>query len=337
MLDDDLGRDGHGQAAPNGASEVFPRRNCGDLIPLSTRVSNWACISPKRGPAGPVRCRTCGPCLAMRQWQWKRRVMFEASLCARSWWVTLTVRPGDGVIYTPDVSDALKRLDEAFPMRYVAIEENGSRNGRLHWHVLCHFGRHDPNRRGDPRPSRREVEDALEWPHGFSKIELVREAGAVGRYLSKYMTKDKGSIKGQSLRYGRGYEPHPRGSEAVAEVFRCFPQARILRTRATPWRPWLDAFAFRKTPAEASLMARMKRAERLGQTALLIALRREWYSEVARSEERARLLERIEREAAPGSAADVSRATSEVGEETTSLTPGGLKKTHAHGYGGNGD
>lgn len=251
----------------------------GFLFPLSTSVQKWACKSPIKTPAGPARCRRCETCLKVRQYQWKRRVMFEASLAKRSWWCLFSLaRPS---IYS-EVKDAIDRVNEAFPCRFIAVEEFGTRRGRLHWHVLFHFGRHEPTRRGHERPTKREIVDAAEWDKGFLTLELCKDAAAVGAYLGEYMTKEagKGVIKGRSIRYGMGYEPHPRGNELVAAVYREFPNARITRTRANKSARWIDAWAKRPGSRLGSLMYHMRRAEAAGDVAGLIRYRRDWYREI---------------------------------------------------------
>jgi len=108
------------------------------------------------------------------------------------------------------------------PLRYAVVEERGSRTGRLHWHGVLHFG-HSAH-----EPTWRQLRDGLEWDLGHLKLDLVRDPGAVGRYLGKYMAKDAGLIRA-SLGYGRppGWRPwhtHPM----MISAREAFPTAVVL-------------------------------------------------------------------------------------------------------------
>ena len=74
-------------------------------------------------------------------------------------------------------------------MRYLVTEENGERNGRLHWHALLHVSE---------QVTKRSIE-AL-WPHGYTVCRLAKDA-RLAQYMAKYQAK-AGRLRA-SIHYGR--------------------------------------------------------------------------------------------------------------------------------------
>lgn len=161
---------------------------------------------------------------ARRMWNnWIYRIQTELHLAPRTWFVTLTYGPSAfrvlreesflrwcGVKDLPVVPDTsgptqaiifeklaayclrlyLQRLRNAhIRFRYIAVLENGTKNGRIHYHLFIHCGQ---------KVSRRDLDK--HWHFGYTKTKLVRDS-KTSYYVAKYITKQQGRIKCSS-QYG---------------------------------------------------------------------------------------------------------------------------------------
>jgi hypothetical protein len=152
------------------------------------------CLEPGTSPFGkPIPCRKCSRCLWIASRRWMRRAEREFHQSGRTWWITLTVRPGaDPAPTYRDVSLWLRRvrmkLDPS--IRYLVREETGERFGRLHWHVLLHCS---------PLLQRRSMQ--AEWKFGHFHARLAKTPG-LAAYMAKYQAKADGKFR-PSIQYGK--------------------------------------------------------------------------------------------------------------------------------------
>ena len=168
-----------------------------------------------------VPCRKCEKCLTFRRLQWRDRMKAEMLGVHRTWMVTLTFSPTHlaGVIAEAaankyenhiqaveaaaykHVQGYLKRCRKTGGrFRFVAMAEYGSKEGRLHYHLLIHEAQLG-------QITYRLLND--KW-RSFVGAELVRNAGGSAAYVSKYLTKDLSRPRASS-RYGKA-EPLPEVS-----------------------------------------------------------------------------------------------------------------------------
>lgn len=184
------------------------------------------CASPKVGFRGWVKCGKCRGCLRIRQNDWVRRAMIEYEAHPRTWFLTLTYR-GEYEVGYDAVQKFLKRLrkNTGQKIRYLCATERGSKNGRLHYHLLVH---------GSDQLTKRMI--IKEWPHGLTHMRLARDLTSA-RYVSKYTAKDA-HIR-PSLGYGHATletatERLKEKSDVLAAVLAAFPSARVDRIAGKP-------------------------------------------------------------------------------------------------------
>lgn len=124
-----------------------------------------------------VRCRHCRACRLHRARMWYARATREAQACkGRIWFCTLTFRRGREVVGYRPVQLWLKRLRKAgAAFRFLAVQEQGDKNGRTHWHVLLFEV---------AGPIRKAVIKAA-WREGFSHVKLA--APEVVAYVASYV------------------------------------------------------------------------------------------------------------------------------------------------------
>lgn len=166
-----------------------------------------------------VACRRCARCLRRRRREWTMRAASEINQAKRTWFVTLTIRPGQlflceaiaskrDVLYTTrpqeeqergrfaviaeELQRFLKRIrkNSKAELRYICVQEL-HKSGNPHYHLLIH-----------------EVEGTLTkavlqaaWRYGFSQAKLADPRTAI--YVCKYLTKGEGARVRASLSYGR--------------------------------------------------------------------------------------------------------------------------------------
>jgi len=156
-----------------------------------------------------VPCRKCTVCRVNRSRMWTARCLAEHDHAPRSWFVTLTFRPGFWAGCTDDhaerasaeVTKALKRLRKAGAVfRYMLVTEL-HKSGLPHLHLIIH---------DQGGVTWRAINTA--WTAGFHVSRLITDRRAVA-YTTKYLQKGYQTRIRASLHYGEG-SPHGRGSDA---------------------------------------------------------------------------------------------------------------------------
>lgn len=217
-----------GGSRPDGTVRVEVSGNCSAPVHAERRYWNID-ATQHRHAVFTLPCRKCAACLKRRSRFWAARVSTECRQAERTWFVTLTVSPeqrarlamvshhyqrgrgvkwadlsGDGAFralhrtLSGEVTRYMKRVRERAegPLRFCLVAEQ-HKDGYPHFHAVIH----EPN--GSLVRYREVVEP---WHLGFAHAKLVPadEAGAVGAYVAKYLTK---SPLGR-VRASRGYG-HP--------------------------------------------------------------------------------------------------------------------------------
>jgi hypothetical protein len=165
-----------------------------------------------------IDCKTCDECLKIEAWRWSQRVRIEM-LYAKTWFITLTYRGSIKIGYD-EIQKMVKRLRKKHTFRYLAVAEEGEKNGRLHFHMVIH---------GDL--TKREVRS--EWKHGFSDAKLSRDPN-ISTYISKYISKAKSKLGGKCYRASIGYgkkQLHKQldDHKTIKQIMERFPLARVKR------------------------------------------------------------------------------------------------------------
>lgn len=117
--------------------------------------------------------------------------------------LTFSANCGFDRYFYPDCLDALelfcKNLRRRFPgVRYIFVPEQ-HKDGAFHFHGLiggCDLSAmlKDSGKKCNHKPI---YNLDAGWNYGFSTVSLVQKQGAVGRYISKYITKDMAVPKGK--------------------------------------------------------------------------------------------------------------------------------------------
>lgn len=159
-----------------------------------------------------VSCRSCDECLGTRKNSWVARAMAEKATSADVLAITLTYADDDEgkaplgarVFRYRDFQLFLKRLRSAYfdehgehgQIRYICCGEQGSKRGRVHWHVLLFAERSLANlgtfSRSDEPFQEMPIETRSDWslwPHGFVYVQRP-DAGGIA-YVLKYAMKDQ--------------------------------------------------------------------------------------------------------------------------------------------------
>jgi hypothetical protein len=131
-----------------------------------------------------------------RRWRWYFRCLTEINTWPRAWFVTLTFRSIPENPYR-EVQLWLKRLRKTYKesIRYIVAQEHGTKNGRIHYHLLLF---------GQQSLKRRTIEDP--WKSGFSNAKLATPDSAA--YVTKYLMKSNARVRA-SAHFGKGYENVP--------------------------------------------------------------------------------------------------------------------------------
>lgn len=170
-----------------------------------------------------VRCRRCPNCLAVRGALWTQRIINEVNCANRTWFGTITLNPHEHFLVQCRAEQAVgdfTRLSEAEKfralhgecsklltryvkrlrkhggggLRFIAVAER-HKSGLPHYHMLAH----EPHVVGASLSHRLLTE---QWPHGFTKWKLVKEAQAAARYVAKYLFKSSEARVRASVAYG---------------------------------------------------------------------------------------------------------------------------------------
>lgn len=194
-----------------------------------------------------VRCRRCSACLRYRRAQWAGRIIAENVQASRSWFVTLTYKPG--VMEHFDMIAAAKyRQAEGKPWREAALniratwfmrelatpvqlwlkrvrkrataraKMNGEVTPRLRYVLIFEYGAEN----GRPHAhlvvheaQGRVLEEELreEWSvNGFAQAKLLKHADRGAWYAAKYLAKALEVRVRASLRYGAWRTARPTTS-----------------------------------------------------------------------------------------------------------------------------
>lgn len=173
-----------------------------------------------------VRCRRCAPCLKARSVNWALRAKCELQAASRSWFGTMTLRPGEHYlmqcramayaeargtrwaelsldeqfqarhrVISGEITKWLKRIrkESESRLRYCLVAEP-HKSGLPHYHILIH-----------ERWLGGQVTERVlrrQWNLGFSKFHLV-EGSSTAWYVCKYLSKTASARVRASLQYGQ--------------------------------------------------------------------------------------------------------------------------------------
>lgn len=182
----------------------------------------FVCSVPRTLASGQeVRCGKCAECVDLRGWLKRQVIGLEVVGHAgeRCWFGSLTFRdvPEEGDGYDA-VQKFIKRLRKGNPdarFRYVAVREYGSRNKRLHYHLVVFC---------DRVLKYREIP---EWGYGFSRWKIADEGA--WEYVVKYIQKQGGAKVRGSTRLGRNTVEVVHGHPLVDSFLRQFSGAVVAR------------------------------------------------------------------------------------------------------------
>lgn len=171
-----------------------------------------------------ARCRSCGPCLRQRANLWRQRATAETRVWPRTWFGTLTLRPGESFrtlakarLYHrrrevvpelesenaqfaahvnaigPEIGLFLKRVrkNTGARIRYLLVAEQ-HKSGLPHFHMLVHQCAINELVRYDDLKS--------QWLLGFSQWKLTDAKAA--SYVCKYLSKSLRARVRASIAYG---------------------------------------------------------------------------------------------------------------------------------------
>lgn len=167
-----------------------------------------------------VACRKCDRCMRRRRRLWTMRAASEISQAQRTWFVTLTLRPGQRylcetvarkrdirydareqdeqdrarfAVIVEEIQRFLKRIrkNSKAKLRYICVQEL-HKSGEPHYHMLIH------------EVSGTLTKNVLQsaWTWGFSQAKLADPRTAI--YVCKYLTKGRGARVRASIGYGQG-------------------------------------------------------------------------------------------------------------------------------------
>lgn len=175
-------------------------------------------FSKSAGREVTFACSKCDACVAARRHDWVARAMAEKAMHPQTFVVALTysdatqfTRDGAAFFRYHDVRVWLARLREEIKratgktasLRFIAAGEQGSKNGRVHWHVVL-FSDVDLLTIGEykaPWGVVTEYKDIVAkprvdmprswsmWPHGFVQVQEPDEGGM--HYAMSYALKDQ--------------------------------------------------------------------------------------------------------------------------------------------------
>lgn len=185
------------------------------------------CIRPMEKDGQTFACRNCDQCIAVRKADWVSRAVAEQAVSPYTFIVTLTYndetehsRDSAAMFRYSDVAAWLKRLRRAVEykvkseqlnaspvIRFICAGEQGSRNGRCHWHIIL-YSHVDLTQIGtftdangevvapDNVVSRGRSQRRLSWqhwPHGFVLVQEPNEGGMA--YVLKYCIKNQFDVE----------------------------------------------------------------------------------------------------------------------------------------------
>lgn len=134
------------------------------------------------------------------EWQFRAAMAFRERPNEQAWWITLTYRdpePADWMEAGRHVSLWVKRLRKNYyktrsdktAMQYLVVEEEGSINGRKHFHCLVWTPRYAHTEFRNNKAF--WMQKAVKWPHGFIDVKRLddRDTQGLAIYIAKYANK----------------------------------------------------------------------------------------------------------------------------------------------------
>lgn len=182
-------------------------------------------FSKEAGREVTFACRTCDQCVAVRRHNWVARAMAEKAMHPQTLVVALTYsdetqftrdgarffRYNDVRLFLAALRDAIKqKTGKVAALRFIACGEQGSRNGRVHWHIVL-FSDVDLLTIGKfsalwgPVTERKDIIAPVGvdmprqwsmWPHGFVQVQEPNEGGM--HYAMSYALKDQFNVRNAS-------------------------------------------------------------------------------------------------------------------------------------------
>lgn len=186
-------------------------------------MSGFDCLSPGEWAGREKRCWRCLGCRSLRAWVRSLKLRLEAAgHDDRVWLCTLTLKEelSDAQAY-PLVQKWLKRARKYFAShglgnaRYCCVCEYGSRNGRIHYHIVLFVG------------DAVKYRSLPEWSHGFHHFRLV-SGGAASRYVTKYVLKSPRVKVRASQRLGASIVNQCYEHDQVLAALRAFTGAKVV-------------------------------------------------------------------------------------------------------------
>ena len=144
-----------------------------------------------------VPCRMCRYCLDRKRRYWTMRILKEAKIWPRTWFVTLTYEDPRDYSYS-QVQRWLKRVRAAHGLkfRYVCtteFESSGARAFNPHHHLAVFSTRY---------LRRRDLQH--KWDNTISQAKLFQKRNAA--YIAKYLVKEGARVRA-SAHIGKGHPP----------------------------------------------------------------------------------------------------------------------------------
>ena len=169
------------------------------------------------------------------------RCSAEALVSDYAYVAHLTYREGEQGAYEllySDIQNWMKRLRKSgHKVRYLVAGEQGSRNGRCHWHVII-FGRGEPPK---VKLDGREYDDEW-WPHGLVMWQKAHSSSIA--YAAKYITKDyDGAVKFAAAHRKQSFHEMSRKPPLGTEYFKRMAEDAVkagLPPHPTYVLDWID-------------------------------------------------------------------------------------------------
>jgi len=195
------------------------------LFQYTLKESNVMCSRPIERDGNTFACRTCDECISTRRYNWVARAMMEKALHPHCLVLALTYddttehnRDAARMFQYLDVRLFLARLREAIKaaeqpqgVRFLVAGEQGSRNGRCHWHMIL-YSQADLTQIGEitglQNNKRVVITDRKEmmtfgkhkrrlnwhmWPHGYVTFQEPDVGGM--HYVLSYCLKDQFTVE----------------------------------------------------------------------------------------------------------------------------------------------
>lgn len=190
-----------------------------------------------------VPCGSCLGCRADQTRDWSIRIMHEAQVQERAWFLTLTYDdeniPSDWSLDPSHLRQFFDELRKAYPeerIRYYACGEYGTQSERPHYHAVV-FGAPFADRfsisssGGNHYPTWRSPLLESVWRRGFSEIGTVTHASA--QYVAGYVRK---KLKKRDSAHYERLDPY------TGELYDLEPEFSRMSRRPGLGMPWLEKY-----------------------------------------------------------------------------------------------